>query len=287
VIFVTDLFLLKNPNDDHRLKVAWKYLTAHIPIGAASVLLFAATYFLGSAVSRSAQDFFNDTDLIGVLPTEDTIRTAEYCGQAPEIRNTFREIIPSDFSECSKKPERGTCNVWFGRSCEKYSPDLVSETQRVFRLQEGALLLNGQDRTERLHRLYDQISVLRGGTFDGILAVAFCLFCWAAKQRRNVRWLLAMAPLLLLALGLKSLWVHFHGSGINEAPFMEVTVILVGVAGLRGLYSGESRCWYDHRLVLLLLVFFGVGYLAWWRTEVLYSRQVVASFYAQRHALLK
>jgi hypothetical protein len=291
VLFAADLFFLEGPTDDNRVKVGGAFVKENVPIGALGVLLFAVTYLLGSAISRTAQDFFNDADLIRVWPTEDNIRTAEYCDQDPEIRDTFKEVTPSDFGECpkadAKKPKWGTCNYWFGRFCDKYSNDLVSETQRVFRLQEAALLLNGQDRTERLRQLHDQIGVLRGAAFDGILAVVLCLFCWWARLGKKVRWLLGLVPLLFLVLGLHSLYAHFQQSGINEAPFMESTVILLGAAGLRGLYKGESRPSYGHGLFLLLLLFFVVAYLGWWRTEVLYSRQVIYSFYAQRHALLK
>lgn len=301
-------------------KKAWDWVTNEVPPPVAGVMLFAVTYFLGSAITRTAQDFFNDDDPVRLVhlerlwPTEDTIRTAEYCRRDREIRDTFREISPWEFSKC---PEAGTenpnwrsCNYWLGSWCDTYPADLVRETQQVFRLQEGALLLNGQDRTERLRQLHDQTEVLRGAAFDGILALVFCLFCWCARftkqksqegqegqarkegqatQTKRVRWswLLWLVPLSILVLGLFSLRAHFQVSGIDEAPFMEVTVILLGAAGLRGLYKGESRPWYGHGLFLVLLLFFGVAYLAWWRSEVLYSSQVTYSFYAQRHALLK
>jgi hypothetical protein len=293
VFFAADLFFLRNPSDENRAKKVWAFVTHGVPTAVAGVLLFGVTYVLGSAISRTAEDFFNDDELTRIWLTEDSIRTAEYCDQDPKIRATFKQVTPLDSDQCPKvdpnKPKWGTCNYWLGRLCYKYSPVLVSETQQVFRVQEAALLLNGQDSTDRLRQLHDQIGVLRGAAFDGLLALVFCLFCWWARLRKASPWVwvLGLVPLLFLVLGLYWLRCHFQRTDINEAPFIEVTLILLGVAGLCGLYKAESRKLYGHHLVLLLLLFSGVAYLGWWRTEVLYSRQVIDSFYAQRNVLLK
>jgi len=325
VLLVTDLFFLENPEDDNLFKKAWIWATKkkEVPSAVAGVTLFAVTYFLGSAITRTAQDFFNDDDLVSLVrldgrwPTEDIIRTAEYCGQAPEIRSTFKEISPWHSCKCPKAATENltwrSCNYWLGRWCGKYPEDLVRETQQVFRLQESALLLNGEDKTARLRQLHDQTEVLRGAAFDGILALVFCSFCWCARvmrqekerekkerqgnekqegqarQGKRVRWRLGLwlVPFLFLVPALYSLKGHFQASGIDEAPFMEVTFILLGAAALRGPHNGESRRWYEHGLFLVLLLFLGVACLAWWRTEALYSRQVIDSFYAQRHAWVK
>ena len=303
MVFAADLLFLQKPNDDNKVKSTWTFVKKSVQsaVGGSTVvgvILFAVTYFLGSAITRTAQDFFNDDDLIHVWPmehlirfwpTEDNIRTAEYCDEEPKIPDTFKfeEIAPSVFHGCPKaeteEAKWGTSNYWLGRLRDNYSDDLVNATQRVFRLQESALLLNGEDKTERLRQLHDEIMVLRGAAFDALLAAIFCLFCWWARQRQRVRQCLRLVPLALLAIGFGSLRVHFQESSISEAPFMEIAVILLGAAGLRGLYKGENREWYGHSLFLLMLLFFVVAYLGWWRTEVLYSRQVIYSFYAQRY----
>src|ERR1700680_1548077 len=43
------------------------------------VLSVAMVYTLGAAISRLAQDFFNDDDLLFHFPTEDRIQTNVYC----------------------------------------------------------------------------------------------------------------------------------------------------------------------------------------------------------------
>jgi hypothetical protein len=297
VFFAADLFFLRRPEDDNQAKAAWDFVTNGQSTVVMGVVLFGVTYFLGSVISRTAEDSFNDDELTRVWPTEDRIRTAEYCDQERNFRDTFKQVTPSYSGNCPKVDtttlEWWTCNYWFGRFCDKYSNQsclppslgcsLVSETQQVFRLQEAALLLNGQDKTERLGRLHDQIAVLRGAAFDGFLALVFSLFCWWARCRWAVRWRLGLVPLLFFALGVYWLDAHFQRTGINEAPFMEVTLILLGLAGLRGLSKVETREWYGRGLSLFFLLFTVVAYLAWWRTEVLYSRQVIYSFYAERH----
>lgn len=288
LVFAADLFFLEDQNDDHRVKVAWKFVTKEVHPAVAGVMLFAVAYLLGSAISRSAQDFFNDDDLSSLSPTEDKIRTAEYCNQDTGIRDTFKEITSGDFDKLCpstgpRTGKRGVCDYAFGRFCVKYSDDVVSQTQRVFRLQEAALLLNGEDKTGRLRQFHDEIMVLRGAAFDGVLASVFCLFGWCAKKGVATRRLLALVPASFSALGLYSLYVHCQRTGVNEAPFMELTLILLGVAGLVALRKGEQRRWYGPGLLLSLLLLTAIACLAWWRTEVLYDRQVVYSFYAQSH----
>ena len=296
VVFAADLFFLEDKHDDLRVKVAWAFVTKQVQPAVAGVMLFAMAYLLGSAISRTAQDFFNDDDLIrasltkGALPTEDNIRTAEYCDQDKEIRDTFKEIALGDFDKLcpatgAETRKRGICSL-FGRWCDKYSDAAVRQTQQVFGLQEGALLLKGQDKTERLRQFHNQIMVFRGAAFDGVLASVFCLFGWCARKRVAMRRFFAV-PGVFSALGLVSLYFHFQRTGINEAPFMELTLVLLGMAGFVALRKGEQRRWYGVGLFVSLLLLTTVAYLGWWRTEVLYDQQVIYSFYAQSHGLLK
>jgi hypothetical protein len=84
VLILIHLFFLEGEN---RLEDILEWVTAKERQAAAGVLLFAMTYTLGSAVSRIAQDFFNDDDLylqvhrhlFRVGTTEDRIHTRVYC----------------------------------------------------------------------------------------------------------------------------------------------------------------------------------------------------------------
>ena len=72
---------------ENRLGGILDWIKDHEQQAAASVVLFAMTYTLGSAVSRIAKDFFNDDDLYlqvdGQLfrmgMTEDRIIASVYC----------------------------------------------------------------------------------------------------------------------------------------------------------------------------------------------------------------
>ena len=291
VVFAVDIFFLKNQKDDDRVKAVWDFVRKGVDPTVAGVMLFAVTYLLGSAISRTAQDFFNDGDLIPAPLTEANIRTAEYCDQLKEIRDSFQTIKSIDFDKLcpsisTETPKLGICNHLFGRLCDKYTDDAMRQTQHIFRVQEGALLLNGEDRTDRLRQWHYQIVALRGATFDGVLASAFCLFGWCAKKRVARKCFLGLVSGLFCVLGFLSMYSHFQRTGF-EAPFAELAVILLGVAGLGALFNVEDRRWYGVGLFLSLLLITALVYLGWWSTEILYNREVIYSFYAQSHAFLK
>jgi hypothetical protein len=300
LVFAVDLFFLQDHDDDRRAFGVLAHLQkeAKIQPAAAAVILFAVAYLLGSAVARTAQDFFNDNDLMGISLTEDNIRTAEYCAQDSEIRRVFQkdgafgeldkvDCAPTIPTEGRKQWKWWICKRVFGNFCDERSDEVVSETQAVFQVQEGALLLNGQDKTERLRQFHDQIMVLRGAAFDGVLASILCLFACCAKKRVRIRRALAFVPGFFFVLGLYSLSHHFQTKDINDAPFMEITVILLGAGGFVALWRGEQRRWYGLGLFVPLLLLTCVAYLGWWRTEVLYDRQVIYSFFAQSYPPLR
>jgi len=51
-----------------------------------------------------------------------------------------------------------------------------SRVEDMFRLQEGQLLLEGEDKVARLKEYYDQIAVLRGAVFNGLVLAALSAF---------------------------------------------------------------------------------------------------------------
>jgi hypothetical protein len=114
---------------------------------------------------------------------------------------------------------------------------LVADAANVFGLQESAVLLRGADNTERPRQLHDQVMVLRGAAFDGMIALSLCLFAWGAtvrieKPRSLLRWILWLVPFAYLFPALIALVHHFRRPpGISDPPYMEFTLILLGVAG--------------------------------------------------------
>jgi hypothetical protein len=281
----------------------------------AGVLLFALAYSLGSAVSRIAQDFFDDDDLhfrvshylfrVGV--TESSIRTDVSCHTLPHATATPKPGDPIAEKRETFKENNPDC-VYTGRwviretidpaTNQQITAKWISEqedgAEEIFRFQEATVLLQGTDSTERLRQFHDQIMVLRGAAFDGMLAFSLCLFWWSAKFQSWLRWAVLLPYLFP---GAVTTWNHFKGHP-NGPPYMEFTLLTLAAAGWYLLWkrrpkkqnldgepptpkgAGEIRFAY-----LLLSLFLTVSaVLGWWATQVLYDEQVIYSYQALREA---
>src|SRR3984893_9772629 len=281
----------------------------------AGVLLFALAYSLGSAVSRIAQDFFNDDDLhfrvshylfrVGV--TESSIRTDVSCRTLPRGTTTPKPGDPIAEKRDAFKDNNPKCTYtgrWIIRQTidpdtnEQITAKWISEqedgAEEIFRFQEATVLLQGTDPTERLRQFHDQIMVLRGAAFDGMLAFSLCLFWWSAKFQSLLRWAVLFPYLFPGAI---TTWNHFkvHPDG---PPHMEFTLLTLAAAGCRLLWQHRPRKKEDHRqpaahngpgnirpAYLLLSLFLTVSaFLGWWATQVLYDEQVIYSYQSLREA---
>lgn len=254
----------------------------HTRDAVASVLLIAMGYFAGSAVTRMADDFFDD-DEIPYLPVEHTIRNHVYCEE--ENANVMKklgwpwgELDPNigDPLNCPA-PSKGDTEV--------------DSTYEVFHLQEQKLLQSGTDKIERLQQLHEQIVVLRGTALNAILFAALCMFGVVAEYRtrqtsgRAIRKYLTYVPsLALAALGLKWMWEHWKTVGPNYSlyshpPTMEIVVILLGIAGLFVIVPENDQKLYRNGF-FLSMVFAVLAYLGWWGTEVIYNQYVIHAIYS-------
>jgi hypothetical protein len=268
----------------------------------AGVLLFAIAYTLGSAVSRIAQDFFDDNDLhvqiagylfqIGV--TETSIRTDVYCrtlkrgmvAQKPdEPTNKKREHFRQNDANCDYTAR------WIVRQTHDWIDDQQSLAADLFHVQEAALLLKGTDATERIRQFHDQIMVLRGATFDGLIAFSLLLFWWSSRVRSRLRW---AALLLYLVPGVVASVNHLRERGASDPPYMEFTLLALGVAGWYVLWQQSAKnkgisesprprpAEVEIRAAYVVLALFltAAGFLGWWATQVLYDGQVIYSYRA-------
>jgi hypothetical protein len=247
------------------------------------VLLFAMTYSLGSAVSRIAQDFFNDDDL-GVWVTETGIRNAVYCQEQKLIPQTL-------INSLTDKPEQFKT---MDSACPYAHKGHEDPAGDIFHIQEGALLSMGSDANERLRQFHDQIMVLRGATFDGLLAFSLCLFWWYTRFQRFQPWLRFAVPTSYLSWGLIALRNHVHARAPSDPPYMEFTLLVLGLAGWYILWphtpkgkgvQGESGTQNERgrlRVGYLVLSLFltATAFLGWWTTQVLYDQQVIYSYKA-------
>jgi hypothetical protein len=227
---------------------------------AVAVLLFAAAYSLGTAASRMAYDFFNDNDLhlsdtdvnlklqptkmvlLRVGVTEDRILASVYCQHQSLLgEKQASSALAGQIDDF----ESHNCMCWqtlrwhvrLAPGQDEEDEALIGAAVNAFGLQESAVLLKGSDATERLRQLHDQVMVLRGAAFNGMIALSLCLFAWGAtvaveKRRSVLRWILALVPFGYLLLALIAIFHHLLGPrAISDPPYMEFTLILLGVAG--------------------------------------------------------
>ncbi|MGA9392524.1 MAG: hypothetical protein WBV69_19005 [Candidatus Sulfotelmatobacter sp.] len=290
VYLVVHLFFSDGEN---RIKQALDWVNKHQAQVPAGILLFAMTYTLGSAVSRIAYDFFNDDDIhfqVGghrhghVLRwpvTEDRIRARAYCDEdeqhydrryllpnnpeekadsamAKEIWD-FHNLPTNDPNETDLQKYESVCKQvmkgWIASERKEDNPaTLVKIMAHIFGIQENTLMDKG-DYSARLRQLHDQIMVLRGAAFSGLIAFSLCLFAWGAiltrkpgsenesgpsdKPRPWLRWTLAVAAnvftILLTAVAVTALYHHLMEESLRfppDPPYMEFTLLLLAGAGL-------------------------------------------------------
>jgi hypothetical protein len=244
-------------------------------------IVIAFGYLLGSAVSRISRDIFND-ELFGNIPTEDRIREAvyreEYC----------TEHLMKNLALPFRAPA-GLAHT-FGFCPGTVPSDTPEEfEQRVgdmFRLQESALLLQGQDKIDRLKQYFDQINVLRGAAFNGMILCALCVFgsCGTLRARwegHAFRKAFTFVPAILLAVyGIYSLLVnhvlHPAESIYSDPPLAEIVLLLLGLGGLVVVSKATQTTSY-FRTCIVAAVLSVISFGGWWWTEVMYDIQVIHS----------
>ncbi len=315
VVLLIHLFCFEGENHVGR---ALKWVKEQEQPAAAGVLLFAMAYTLGSAVTRVAQDFFNDGDLRVQLGrhllhegvTEDRILTRVYCGadderllQAGAENPTLAEKIKEFLTQ------KSLCSLPLGgltlHKYEKKDDDFIDLVADILGLQENALMEKGGDFTVRLRQLHDQVMVLRGAAFNGMIGFSLCVFALGAALRREKpgSWLslvVVPVPAIVFAVTVIALNNHFHEHLPADPPYMEFTLLLLAMVGawlvwkkpvretpvqLEARRDRGTKCsWRKEqwaKLVLLSAILTLAAFLGWWSTEVLYGAQVIYSYDSQ------
>jgi hypothetical protein len=284
-----------------------------IQYAIAAVLVVAMAYTVGAAVSRLAQDFYNDDDFGLPFPPEDSIRASVYCDpESPWIFDTGVSGLHKD----AGNPQT-LCDLRAVHSAENREASRKG-IQQIFQLQEDALLLLGESNTSQMRHLHQQLLVLQGAGFDGLITWMLCLFAWNSERRRWGRWRLVLPIALFLYVFFYALlWNHLgihQWSGLvrlfyrwrpDDPPFMEFALILLAVSGYYlaskktdpavsappqpepgadGSSQPEKRVSYVAGMIVSF-VLTAVAYCGWYWTEILYDRLVIYSFYAS-HAKL-
>lgn len=257
------------------------------------VLILALGYFLGSAVSRISSDFFDDDEILHGAPTQTSIRQGVYLH---EYCDEHSVLVASKLPVGVAKTEDGKAIF-----CNEKGDTLVELVAEFFSLQEGRLLLAGEEKLARLHEFHDQIEILRGGTLNG--AILFTLSCFGLCALYRARLLPGKLRILLVCGSyvpatvcmLVGVWqMHQHFSRVyqpapiplidtpnpyelhRDPPLAEAVMILLGVGGLcLRLKDDNPRLFRNVCLIAAILTL--IGYGSWWWTEVLYYQQVIHS----------
>jgi hypothetical protein len=301
-LFFPKFSLSRTADFEGWLPKLWPIKNEAIGYAVVGVLSVAMAYTLGAALSRLAQDFFNDDDLLLHVPTEDQIRASVYCDQS---ESTLVEItVPfEDNSEtCKEVPA-----YWFQRfHAHGDMPRASDRIRQIFDLQESALLLAGEDKVSKLRLLHQQIMVLRGVAFDGLITFVLCLLGWNVKQSWGPwRWKpwRGVLPIGILVYALYALlWNHLGWRDIKwnlqllqnpfqlvqlkiyDPPFMELTLLLFGAGGCYAAWKSAKGLW-PQGTGWVSLLFAALAYAGWYWSEILYDRLVIYSFYASEHLL--
>jgi len=277
------MYFVQSATADSRLAIV-SALPEHTREAVASVLIVALGYFLGAAATRISNNFFND-ELWFALPTESSIRASvydrEYCNVHSALKS-YNVNLPLVLGHAAAA-ETAVCTA-------------VGEVRRhvvteLFRIQEGRLLLAGEDKLARLKEFHDQIIILRGSALNGTALAVLSLFglcaCYRARFSDRLRRAISYLPALaLLGYGLFSLYRHFadyhpraaHGFPYEDPPLAELVLILFAICGFlvcRRTSKEDLRVYRNTWILAVVLTLIAHG--AWWWTEVLYNEQVIHS----------
>jgi hypothetical protein len=165
----------------------------------------------------------------------------------------------------------------------------------IFLYHEAAVLMLGTDANERLRQYHDQIMVLRGAAFNGIIIFTLCFFWWSAHSLPGLGWAVSFFYGLL---GLIAVSHHFAVTPISSPPYMEFTLFTLMAAGWYVLAKNSQRANRGRGLrnrrkplpfvYLVLAAFVTVASsLGWWATQVLYDQQIIYSYQALSEAPAK
>jgi hypothetical protein len=301
IFLVIHLFF---PENESRISSLVDWVNKQNQPAVAGLLLFAMAYPLGSVVSRIAQDCFDDDDLyaqamgrvfrVGVTMTQTSILTHVYC-QEKEQGLISQTLIDSLSNRPGQYETNDSPCLYKGHWLIPQTHQRLSRSEGlagdIFHVQEGALLLQGTDKNERLRQYHDERMVLRGAAFDGLVAFSLCLFWWNAERKSKLRYAL---PFVYLLPGLVALHNHLLiERAASNPPLLEFTLLVLSLAGWYLLWQSRSKGkggqgaspavngrGHIRPAYLLLALFLTVtAFLGWQATEALYDQQVIYSSY--------
>ena len=272
-------------NPDLINSAGMRRLTAFIPKElqptAISVTLFALVYLLGSMITPVAREFFNDPDMLGrVLPTDEKIQAYNF--ERMRKPTTSDGAVPARFDLVKSLDANA-------------GSDTADRVSARFQHEESTLLLRGPDSCERLNRLHEQMTVLRGAAFSAFALMVLCGFAWCGRynttgiaiggkpflrQQLRCSAALVVSSVFIFIAG-RSLYADAHTLETGDMPIAEIVLLLLGGFGLYVAICGtRSRLKFHGVMFAFALCFTLLCYTGYGCTERSYDQEVYYTYHA-------
>ena len=256
---------------------------------ALGIAVVTLAYFMGSAVSPLANQLLDDQDIPIVTIRE--IHASALQTYEAWVNTGASSISPQQ--ALFNKMSQAFFNDAKRRRCTKSRDDAVACQQQandLFLFQEQALLRDGTDKTERVNRLHEQVIVLRGAVFNGLVLVVLSWYAYFSRPYNQPLGRIASDPralvntVLTVAMASTLIGIAFHYGepdvfkhAVDDPPIMESGLLVLGLVGVRTAWKGVVERSYLPVLVLSLIMM-ALAFGAWWWTEYLYTRDVIGAF---------
>jgi len=272
---------LVNPDLLTRARISHliRFIPEEMRSPAIGITVFCLVYLVGSMITPVACQFLNDSDMLGkILPTEEKIQASTY--QKIGVPANTDQAIPAKIKLVSfSSPGSGQPGG--------YNAEFLHD--------EGALLLRGPESCERLNRLHEQLTVLRGATFSAFALMVLCGFAWCGRCAKKGaasaakvtgwsdwrRWVALVGAVLILSIAVLGLWEDRHSLDSGDMPILEVVLLVLGCLGLYIASCGtRSRLKFHGTMFLFAVCFTVICYTGYGCTEKSYDQAVYYTYRA-------
>ena len=261
-----------------------------------TILVVAAVYFLGSAISPLSTQLLDDQDIpffkIRAIRASAYQRYSDDLSKLGPSSNAAYGPLYNALAELTSKCKSKNDPSASPAVRKAATKDCWKRVDNVFLLQEQTVFKQGSDKTERVSRLFERAVVLRGAVFNGFAFVVLCCFSYLARasnepfrtswenSEMKVRTLMLIAVFVpLLCMGLYWGLQDYHLHDASDPPIMECGLITLGGVGICTFVKGVvKRPHLGMLLIGFILTLLAYGSWAW--TEFLYAKNVIGAFYA-------
>jgi hypothetical protein len=255
------------------------------PLG---IVILTLSFFLGSAVLPLANQLLDDPDMPIKKIREIRAYALNHYRSWPESSSSLsNELL---FLKLRHDFFNATDECLPKNNCQKEAFEPAND---LFLFQEQILLKDGTDRGDRVNRLHEQVIVLRGAVFNGLVLVVICWYAYFSRPynkpfmfiRSDRR--LVLNTIMTAGMASTLVWIFFKfgrkdlmAHTLDDPPIMEFGLLFLGLIGFASLWNGVVKRPYLPALALSLALA-TLAYGAWWWTEFLYTREVIAAFAAR------